>query len=113
MPETHKRQSFAENVGIQVYELEGKNVKLQVNLVVRSCHYHDPYFGFRFLALVKAVVITSTTFPWKMGPWPEYIFVILGEELDRIDSILHIKSSRDPPGRSVRPKLPRLNALSL
>jgi hypothetical protein len=36
MPEIHKMQSFAENAGIQVYELEEKNVKLQVNLVVRS-----------------------------------------------------------------------------
>jgi len=36
MPEIQKGQSFAGNAGIQVYGLEGKNVKLQVNLVVRS-----------------------------------------------------------------------------
>ena len=33
MPEIHKEQSFAGNAGIQVYGLEGKNVKLQVKLI--------------------------------------------------------------------------------
>ena len=75
MPEIHRKLRLAVNVDIPGCVLEEENAKLLVSLIAEWSYLSGLYFGSRFLALVKALVITSTTSPWNIGPCPGYIFL--------------------------------------
>ena len=75
MPEIHRKRRLAVNVDIPGCVLEEENAKLLVSLIAEWSYPSGLYFGSRFLALARALEITSTTSPWNIGPWPGYIFL--------------------------------------